>query len=176
MTNPSHILGLEVGSLADWISGMGSLAAVIAAATIARSESKRAANAEDKARRIEDEARRTEEKTEADTRDHLLEITRRLVEKSAWIVQLMDHEENERQVYYEHYPAWLALVRDSIKQITRLQQFPGIPLSIFLYSDKLLKELEKPSVTASLNSDTQASLRTFAERVKSTEIVIVGES
>ena len=126
-------MGIDWGSVADWISGIGSLSAVLAALVIARQESKRAARAEAILRQQDLERR-------AATHSHIAHITSRLIE----LTQQIQNEIEAPEDIYSLWSGELGLVKERAE---RIKAFPGLDLASFIYIDRVLTLFASPIIT-----------------------------
>lgn len=157
----------DYGSWADWVSGMGSLAAVIAALIIAWVEWRRSKKA-DEDRRI------AEIEREARVRGHLRAIIVNLKEVCNATAAHLANEDREEHAQVNLYRKWLGQIREAGERLARLGRYPTIPLDLYLECDRVQAYLELRNFNDRVSHSAVKNIEDLAEKLERAEQRLTG--
>jgi len=159
---------MNLGSLPEWISAFATLGAVVTALGLLRGAHVRARKAEGSLATAEVERCRL-------IKDHFLEILDDASDATAGALSAFTVEQADH-IYYKHYALFQTAVRASACRIERLQSFSGLPIKIYLFSDRLSAVLTSTRLTASLDETAVEAMNELQHHLKSIrEDVVLAE-
>jgi len=134
--------GIDFGSVADWVSGIGSLLAVFAATGVAFIESRRANRAD----------KQLKERDAVQINTMVVQVLRALQPTILASRQLMDaFEAGDSTAAANLRAAWVQEMRLVGNKARRLQQFPSIQLKIYSLLDEVIALTEQPETDPRIN-------------------------
>ena len=159
---------MDLGSLPEWISALATLGAVVTALALLRRVDARARGVEATLATAAVERRRAITNHFLEILDHARNATDEAL--SAFNIEQAD------SIYYEHYARLQAAVRASERRIERLQSFSGLPIEIYLLSDRTGAVLTSPRISGTLDETTIAALTELQHQLRSIreDVVLAG--
>lgn len=143
---------IDWGSVADWVSGLGSFGAVLAALVIARSETKRADRAERTLRQA-----RSEELYE--TRNYISHIANPLIAAGNFILR-------QERLEVSGHENWKRSLKATKERAIRVQAFPQIDLRSYLYLDRIIAVIDSEPANAGYSLEMFGNIPSILHRLE----------